>query len=1314
MKQSAFRVWTRILSVFLMLGILLGATSCALTPMLPAASEETGSPAVKENVPAIPGTVGEMAQRTSAISGKTGVTAPKTGEYQEGSVLVKYEGEAALTAEAFGEVAIVSVEPLYRDSVWYQVLLANPDETVSAVEALSALGTFEAVDYDYVMKGDGDAHSVDISANAETIDVAYLDAMGIRDAWDFFVTNEKHPGGSPDVIVAVIDTGVDYNHIDLNRNIWRNPGEIPNNGIDDDGNGYIDDVYGWNFVGDNNDPMDDNGHGTHVAGIIAADNNAFGVVGVAYNCKVMCLKAGTSSGTFNNSDIAEAIIYAYMNGASVINMSFGGTSISMAVEDALEDAYNQCVLVAAAGNDDMCNQPGCPAHNPEVEYPAALTYVIGVMSCNAAGTSRSSFSNFDHWQYNTVEYDVYAPGEQIPSTFPNNKYASLSGTSMACPNVAGIAALLRSEFTDREKYSTKFITSQIVANGGKEVGGYYVANAYNAINNIPKPNIYGIHDYYIFDDPKFSANNNGNGIIEAGETIHLGFELMNRGGKATDVTVSVNTERLAADITDPYIHILSNDITYSDIGTYSIRDGGKIYDDNGKVIDVEHPIVIKIDEETPNDYLSKINFTYVYKNGLDSKDETVYSGNGSVSLTVTNGFILPEVIIEDTVFTANRRYIITHDVTIPVGVTVIFEEGCNVQFYANPNDIFVDTVFNSPTLIVHGNVFFNGTETNVIKIHPSETYWDSPLFVDIIQNEGKMEFSYCETTNVSATFGGALINYYKSSIIIDKNPNSYLQGYRSGSRRDEYSIITGNLESCYVDIRRNAGVTCWPVTVRNCVLNIGNEGGFEFSTGAEFENNLVLIECEYPNGGGRISIRKNGLFDNNSFLLKKDLISIQNILPFIFEGDETEGKEYQGNIFDSAIRNCLPIISSGFFNSYGMPMMNVNDIAHHDDNVIWPYVKNIEIFNSDGEAIRTVGSGKATVKVTFNRPMDKSVDFKLYYGSVAPYRDYVINGEYAEDGMSWTGEFQIKANIEGGRNFFSAGDGCAADDSFKTLINNAPAFTFDIDMTSAMSMNLQGVGTADGIALTWVQDDYDTLMGYNVYRSDSKDGNFVRINPSVIPAGENTYLDTDAEPGKLYWYTFTVVLSDFTESKPAGKVSCRSADTINPTVYHTPVNQGYAQNNLVISCTARDNIAIDNVKLYYRTSGETAWKTLTMAKQNDKFSATVFGSDVTLAGLEYYIVVSDGRNEVNKGTAEAPYSVVVKDASALSTCGDVDGDGVVTTKDALMLIEAINGDLLLSDDQFKRADLNKDQTLSSAEALRILQYINGKITVLEM
>ena len=173
-------------------------------------------------------------------------------------------------------------------------------------------------------------------------------------------------------------------------------------------------------------------------------------------------------------------------------------------------------------------------------------------------------------------------------------------------------------------------------------------------------------------------------------------------------------------------------------------------------------------------------------------------------------------------------------------------------------------------------------------------------------------------------------------------------------------------------------------------------------------------------------------------------------------------------------------------------------------------------------------------------------------------------------------------------------------------------------------------------------------------------------------------------------------------------------DTLAPNMYHTPVNQGYVGNNLVISCTATDNMAISTVTLYYRTVGATEWKTLNMAKQSDKYSAKIFGNELTLDGIEYYIVASDGRNTINKGSAEAPYTVIVKDASAISRKGDVDGDGVVTAKDALMLMQCLNGDLILSDDEFKRADLNGDTLLSSAEALRILQYINGKVNTLEM
>ena len=136
--------------------------------------------------------------------------------------------------------------------------------------------------------------------------------------------------------------------------------------------------------------------------------------------------------------------------------------------------------------------------------------------------------------------------------------------------------------------------------------------------------------------------------------------------------------------------------------------------------------------------------------------------------------------------------------------------------------------------------------------------------------------------------------------------------------------------------------------------------------------------------------------------------------------------------------------------------------------------------------------------------------------------------------------------------------------------------------------------------------------------------------------------------------------------------------------------------------------------LYYRIKGTATWKSLQMVKQNDKYNATIFGSELSLDGMEYYIVAQDTQNTIYKGSQELPYNVIIKDSSSIIKLGDVDGDGIINTKDALMIIRAINDELILTDDQFKRADLNKDNILSSVEALRILQYINGNVNSLEM
>lgn len=279
-------------------------------------------------------------------------------KYDHSSLLVKSStsSESEVLTKDMMNLGITSIKSIAPNSNWKKITLKDGIDAKSSIKKIRKSNLFEMVDFDYIYDTDevGEVEGITSSIPNEIAD--YRKQVNVDKAWEWLEQNHHEAGGDSSVIVAVIDTGVDYNHIDLKQNIWINKGETPDNGIDDDNNGYVDDVYGWNFVGNNNNPMDDNGHGTHVAGIIGAANNDIGVTGIAYNCKIMPVKAGNSSGYFNNSDIASAITYAYMNGADVINMSFGGTTVTMAVQEALEKAYTTSLLVAAAGNDCAQNE----------------------------------------------------------------------------------------------------------------------------------------------------------------------------------------------------------------------------------------------------------------------------------------------------------------------------------------------------------------------------------------------------------------------------------------------------------------------------------------------------------------------------------------------------------------------------------------------------------------------------------------------------------------------------------------------------------------------------------------------------------------------------------------------------------------------------------------------------------------------------------------------------------------------------------------------------------------------------------------------
>lgn len=625
---------------------------------------------------------------------------------------------------------ITGLEKLMDTStgVWYIASVTGDVQQVMA--NVRALDNVVLAEYDYMYAAadttliDSDTVAEAVQGNASCQDQWYLRSGNLQKSWDLLRTRGIAAGGDSSVVVAVIDTGVDYTHEDLKDNIWVNTKEIPGNGIDDDGNGCIDDVYGVDLETGRDSGMDDNGHGTHVAGIIAAANNHIGVVGLAYNVKLMPIKAGMASGFFNQSQIAKGILYAYNNGADVINMSFGGSASTIAVQDALETAYTRCVLVAAAGNDGMPNE----GLISRPTYPAALSYVMGVMSVDMRGVE-SGFTNYDVAAYNSVEYEVYAPGSQILSTIPGNRYATWSGTSMAAPYVSAMAALLRSAYPDTNTYPTKFIYGQIAATGGRsaiccdpEHHGVYnlprIVDIYNALTQLPKPEV-SAADFLVFDDKSLSDQNNGDGVIDAGKTVALAFTLRNRWGAAKDVTLSLDA-RSQAGIDCPYIEFLTNNVNYGNVGTYASIDYGKTKEGTFVTgVDADKSLLVKIADDCPNDYIIALNITVTAKNDLDADDTKVYSSGATTTINVRRGTILPSIITEDMTLTKDHYYILPNATLIQEGVTVTVEPGTQLQFWTDdPHDAYADTAITY--LKVDGTLLCNGTEDEHIRMFPSE------------------------------------------------------------------------------------------------------------------------------------------------------------------------------------------------------------------------------------------------------------------------------------------------------------------------------------------------------------------------------------------------------------------------------------------------------------------------------------------------------------------------------------------------------------------------------------------------------------------
>ncbi len=271
----------------------------------------------------------------------------------------------------------------------------------------------------------------------------------VTEAWSKILSVEIESDNKP--IIAVIDTGVDYSHsvFKLSNAIWTNPNEIPGNNIDDDQNGFIDDVNGWNFFHNSNDPYDDDGHGTHVAGIVLGVTiDIFADTLKESPIRIMPLKFLGADGSGTTAQAIEAINYAILNGAKVINNSWGGYNYSASLHSALAEAYKQGVfIVTAAGNSTNDN-------DSKPIYPANLSEIPSLISV-AASNDWDSIAYFSNYGVQSVQ--VTAPGVSVLSTLPRGRYGYASGTSMAAPFVAGLAGLIIREAPDLSGFQLRQI-----------------------------------------------------------------------------------------------------------------------------------------------------------------------------------------------------------------------------------------------------------------------------------------------------------------------------------------------------------------------------------------------------------------------------------------------------------------------------------------------------------------------------------------------------------------------------------------------------------------------------------------------------------------------------------------------------------------------------------------------------------------------------------------------------------------------------------------------------------------------------------------
>ncbi|MGB3477790.1 MAG: S8 family serine peptidase [bacterium] len=1000
------------------------------------------------------------------------------------------------------------------------------------------------------------------------------------DAWDIET-------GDTSVVIGILDTGIDTNHIDLASHLWVNTDEIPGNGIDDDGNGYIDDIYGWNFVDDTSDVDDGAGHGSHCAGIVSAvTDNSIGVAGTSWDSKLMAVKVLNNNGVGLYSDIAQGIYYAADNGAKVINMSLGGYAFSQMWEDALVYAYATSVPVGAAGNDAVVDS----------FYPACFDVVLGVAGTDSVDIKWDG-SNYGEW------VDLSAPAVFILSTKLDDNYGYFTGTSEAAPFVSGVAALVASY---KPTFSTGAIMNMITNNtdpidslnpGYAGMLGSGRLNAYKVLIGDSFP------DLVVYSDTIDDSSGDNDGIPDAGETVNLILVLQNNGTDATGVSTILHTDDIDITISDStasFGDILAREkgANSSDVFTFSVSDTCP-----------QHDVLFQL---------------YITANSGAFEDTVEFSIATQAEYNVSG-------IIDTNTTWHKGTYIVVGNTLVQSGVTLTIEPGAEIRI--------------DPGLYIRvdGNLNAIGTEEDSIIFTRNDTTarWDRLWFTSGSRDTIKYcRIEWAGNTGILSEGDSLYVGYSTISNNFQPSGADYGAGiHSSGSATITHNAITNNSSGSdgggggiYVDglatISNNTisynfapygGGGIWAVgnvTIANNSIfcnsdSMGGQGaGIRCEGTISITGNEITDNFERDGGGGGIYSRSGtvtityNIISNNSTemygagiyiysgsaLIKYNTISY-NFAPY-------GGGIYTAGSMDTIANN---IIFNNFANhgnsiycngnalityntmidTAGSTIYNQgNPVGIHGNNIcatgyaiynnssnnipadsnwwgtietdtidahIWDFYDDFNLGIVNYQPILTspsqttppyldsltlypdpVGVETLYVYLTFSKPMNTAIEAEVLFAIDDTLIDtlsaYQFTGAWT-DTQHWDGWYYIDEMVLD--SLYRIRVAKAEDDS-GFVIPPDESHTFLVYTAGSVARELFAEPSWDRVNCRWHEAGISNLLGYNLYCSMVSGGPYTQINQTVI--ADTIYTDFDVSGGNTYYYVYTILDNNWNES----------------------------------------------------------------------------------------------------------------------------------------------------------------------------------------